>query len=363
VPTGTAQTFIFRALVAPGAPEGVHTNRLDGSSSFVVFPGTGPSAPVNVVAAPTLDLQVSKSDGAFTSTIGGTALYTIGYTNTNALSLTAQSVVLTETFAPPEYLIPDAPGWTLAAPGIYTRSLGDLPTGASGVVTIALGISPDIPAEYWAVTNTVQIGASGSLEEPGTIEQPASNNTSTDVDVIRGSDLAVVGMTVVPTTPQQGKPITVVVTLENRGVDATIGPETSVISGWFGADLYVKPAGGPPPSGPGDRYLGACPTITNYCPATIRWDLHKQIKGYGIEGLLPGETWLVTYVYNLPDGGLKWLYVQADPFWGEGGDPNPNFGSSQRGRITETSEINNIFGPFAIDVRGNIYLPIILKNR
>jgi len=71
----------------------------------------------------------------------------------------------------------------------------------------------------------------------------------------------------------------------------------------------------------------------------------------------------VTYVYSLPDGGLKRLYVQADTFWGEFGDPSPNFGSSQRGRITETNEINNIFGPFEIDVRGNIYLPIVLKNR
>ena len=363
VPTGTAQTFVFRALVAPGTPDGAYTNRLDGSSSFVVFPGSGPTAPVNVVAAPTLDLHASKSDGAFTSTIGGTALYTVRYTNTNALGLTAQSVVLTETFAPPDYLIPDAPGWSLAAPGIYTRSIGDLPAGASGFVTFALNISPDIPLEYWVVTNTVQIGSSGSVEEPGTIEQPTANNTSTDVDVIRGPDIAVVGMTVAPTNPQQGKPITVVVTLENRGVDATIGPETAVISGWFGADLYVKPAGSPPPSGPGDRYLGACPTITNYCPTTIRWGLHNQVKGYGIEGLLPGETWLVTYVYNLPDGGLKRLYVQADTFWGEFGDPSPNFGSSQRGRITETNEINNIFGPFEIDVRGNIYLPIVLKNR
>ncbi len=363
VPTGTAQTFVFRALVAPGAPEGVYTNRLDGSSSFVTFPGSGPTAPVNVVAVPTFDLRASKSDGTFTNTVGGTALYTVRYTHTNALGLTAQNVVLTETFAPPDYLIPDAPGWSFAAPGLYTRSLGNLIVGASGFVTFALNISPDIPLEYWAITNTVQIGSSGSVEEPGAIEQPASNNTSTDVDVIRGSDIAVVSMTVAPPTPQQGKPITVVVTFENRGVDATIGPETTVISGWFGADLYVKPAGSPPPTGPGDRYLGACPTITNYCPTTIRWGLYNQIKGYGIEGLVPGETWLVTYVYNLPDGGLKQLYVQADPFWGEFGDPSPNYGSSQRGRITETNEINNIFGPFEIDVRGNIYLPIVLKNR
>jgi len=355
---------MFRARVAPSAPDSTYFNQVDGSWTRAVFNGTGQTAPVEVIATPTFDVQVSKSDDAPTATIGGTVVYTVYYTHTlNRLSLTAKNVVLTETFSPADYLIASAPDWNFVSTGVYTRLIGDVPADTSGIVTFALQIAPDIPEEYLSITNTVQIGASPPDDVPEAIEQPASN-TFTDVNAIRGSDIAVLGFTVAPTNTSQGKPITVVVTLQNQGIESTIGPEATATSGWFGIDLYVKPGGSPPPTGPADRYLGFCASPVNPCPAQDqRPDLFEYVKGYNIEGLAPGETWVVTFTYVLPDGGKKQLFAQVDPFWAEGSDPDPVWGASAYGRIREANEQNNIANLGQIDVIPDIYLPVILKNR
>jgi hypothetical protein len=170
----------------------------------------------------------------------------------------------------------------------------------------------------------------------------------------------VTNLTYAPARLRQGGLLTVWVTLENRGPDSTQGPDGK---GWFGTDLYVKPAGSASPTGPGDRYLGACPANTNYCPDAIRQDLVKLTKSEGGEGLAPGEVWALTYTYRIPTAGAQWLYAQADTFWGQNGDPDPTlYGSSQQGRITEGLEANNIFGPVSIYVNPNLYLPLIFRG-
>ncbi len=349
-----SKQLIFKVLVAPTTADGTYYNQLDGSSSQTVFQSTGATAPVLVVASPKFDVQVSKTDNAYTNTLGGTRVYTIHYTNTlNTLNLIARNVVVTDTFDPVDYLIADAPGWTLAAPGIYTQSIGNLPAGATGWVTLALQVDPGIPSDYLIVTNTAQIRADAPLNVPEAIEQPASNNTAIDVDTIRGADIAVLGLTYTPASLHQNSLITVVVTLQNQGIDPVIGPDGM---SWFSTDLYVKPLGDPPPSGPDDRYLGLCPVITDYCPSTARWSLHKDLNS----GLAPGEVGTLTYHYVLPTVGTQWLYAQADPYWGL--PATTTFGTPDHGRIFERNEINNIFGPVAINVNANVYLPIVLRN-
>jgi uncharacterized repeat protein (TIGR01451 family) len=356
VPANSTQIISFRALVNVNTPDGTYYNQLDGSSPQIVFPGTGPTAPV-VVVQPIYDVQVSKTDGTYTASIGGETVYTIRYTNTlNSLNLTAGGVVLTETFAPSNYLIADAPGWNLVSPGVYTYFVGDLPMGATGQVTFGLQIDNSIPAQYFTITNTVEIDAAGAVEIPEAIEQPTSNNTSVDVDLIRGADLAVTGASYSPSSLAPGRPITVVVTVENRGLDVALGPDAA---GWFGTDLYLKPANAPAPVNPGDRYLGACPTSTNFCPSTVRYD---RIGYYQGGGLAPGQTTTITFTTKLEGGGTQWLYLQADTFWGQNGDPDPTmFGSSAHGRIFEPIESNYIYGPIAIFVNANVYLPLIRK--
>jgi hypothetical protein len=227
-------------------------------------------------------------------------------------------------------------------------------------VTFTLNVPLDLPAEYLTITNTAQISAEPPPEMPDAYETPTNNNVSTDTDIVRGADIVVTGLTVNATHFRQGGTMTVWVTLQNQGPDPTQGPGGT---GWFGSDLYVKPANSAPPSGPGDRYLGACPNVTNYCPSTLRLDLYKLTMGPSGNGLAPGESLVLTYTYAIPTVGEHWLYVQADTFWGERGDPDSTlYGSSQHGRIVEGNEENNIFGPVSIYVNPNVYLPIVLRR-
>ena len=353
VPANSTQIMSFRALVDSATPDGTYYNQLNGSSTQIVFPGTGPAAPVLVVQ-PAYDVQVAKTDGAYTATIGTETIYTIYYTNTqNPLNLTASGVVLTDTYTPSDYLIADAPGWNLVSPGVYTYFVGDLPAGATGSITFGLLIDNSIPPAYFTITNTIEIDDAGAIEIPEAIEQPAANNVSVDADLIRGADLAVTGMSYTPLTLAIGRPITVFVTVENRGVDPALGPDAA---GWFESNLYVKPVSAPPPSGPGDLYLGLCPTPGNYCPLTARKTLSTTYSG---NGLLPGQTAALTFTTVLQAGGAQWLYVQADTYWG---DPATTvYGTPDHARVSEVNETNNIFGPISITAGAKVYLPIIRR--
>jgi len=356
VPAHTTTTLVLRALVAADTPDGVYYNQLDGLSQWGMIPGTGPAAPVEI-AVPRFDVQVAKTNEASYTPLGSTTIYKLYYTNTlNPLNITATNVVLTDIFSPAAHLIADAPGWNMVSTGVYTRLIGDLPPGASGWVTFTLNVPSDLPAGYMTITNTVQISAEPPPEMPDATETPTNNNVATDIDIVRGADIVVTGLTASATRFRQGGVMTVWVTVQNQGPDPTQGPGGI---GGFGADLYVKPAGSPPPTGPGDRYLGLCPTMTNYCPdPAARWALYAWV-----DELAPGESRGLTYTYAIPTAGEQWLYVQADTFWGEKGDPDPTlYGSSQHGRIVEGREDNNIYGPVSIYVNPNVYLPIVLRR-
>jgi len=176
--------------------------------------------------------------------------------------------------------------------------------------------------------------------------------------MLAGADLAITAMRLVGQSAGQA---TVAVTLTNQGVEPTLGPGGA---GWFGADLYVKPVGGSPPFGPGDRYLGYCPAPGNYCPGSERADLYRVTKVYDGGGLAPGESWVLTYTFVLSAGSRYWVYAQADTFWGANGDPDPTlFGSSEHGRIVEVNELNNISSRLEVQVHWKVYLPLVVKNR
>jgi len=136
--------------------------------------------------------------------------------------------------------------------------------------------------------------------------------------------------------------------LKNQGFDPTSGPDNL---GWFGTDLYIKPSGSPPPSGPSDHAYGKCPTPTGAC---------KYVKVFNGAGLAAGETYTVSYSYILSQSGNQALYVQADPYWNVSG--TNIYGTPQHGRIIEGDETNNIFGPIEIYAQPAIYLPLIRRN-
>jgi uncharacterized repeat protein (TIGR01451 family) len=358
VPANTEQHLIFRATVAADAAEQYYYNQLDGYSPQVVFDSTGPAAPL-LVASPDFDAYLSKSDDVAAAPIGSRTVYTINYGQTaNTFGFTVTDSVITDTFAPADYLIADAPDWNFVAPGVYTYAVGDLGSGDSGFVTMALQIDNAIPADYFVITNTAEIGGGHVPDVSEAVDAELANNLSVDIDTIRGPDLAIVpgSVTIAPSSLHQGGTMTVTVQVRNQGLETPSGPDGQP---WFGSDLYIKPIDAPAPVNPGDRYLGACPTNTNYCEGTVRLD---QIGYYQGDGLTPTQTTTLTYTVNLPSSGWQWLYFQADTFWGQYGDPDPTtYGSSEHGRMFEGNEANNIYGPIAIFVNSNVYLPLIRK--
>lgn len=360
VPTRTTGAVGFVATVSGSAPDGAALDNTAQVDSNETLPVNGNTASRRV--AYRFDLSLSKTDGKAVASAGERLTYTLRVTNTATYPITATGVIITD------YLEPGlpgltatvlsfaggTPGWNFAgydgAYAMYEYPVGSLGPNQSRAITLVAQITDTLPGGVLAVRNSAEVidgGASGVEVDPG-------NQIASDSDVVAGPDLAVAGIRLVNRTGQQ---VTVAVTVTNQGLEATQGPDGK---GWFGMDLYVKPAGDPPPFGPGDRYLGFCASPTNPCTDT-RYGLYTWIKAWDGPGLAPGETWLVTYTHPFTASGLFWLYAQADPFWGDG---QPASGASQHGRIVEGDEGNNIFGPVLLDATDfKVYLPAVMKNK
>jgi len=125
-------------------------------------------------------------------------------------------------------------------------------------------------------------------------------------------DLVVTGMAIDPASPAVGQPITISVTVENRGTTAT--------DNWFFVDLYVDPAS--PPDDLTD--LG---THYDYCPHILE----------------VGQSCLIIFTHIFTSSGSHTLYAQADTYDGFNG--SPTYGMAQ-----ESDEANNIYGPFGFSI-------------
>jgi hypothetical protein len=190
------------------------------------------------------------------------------------------------------------------------------------------------------------------------IEVNLLNQTAVDTDVVSGPDIVVTDLHAASSTVIPGKPAQFVVTLFNNGFVATHSVDGT---GWFGVDLYVKPAGSPPPTGPADRFLGYCLDSSNY-PCVTQPD-HYLGVGFPGGGLAAGATINLTYTLPITPAGTYWLYVQADPYWAGSLSPYTyTTGTAAHGRIVEGDETNNIFGPIVVKVDyARVYLPIVMK--
>ena len=295
LPAGQSRTLTWYAMVAADVAPGFYTNDVELDANGLTLPGATGLAPVETDIRRYYDLQITKSDGQTFATPGSIVTYTLRYTNTTSNVSLAQ-VSLTDIFTPSEYLTFLGAGWTQTAPGNYTLLRPDLAPGAGDSVLVPILIGAGLPDTILSIANTAIISAVPTVRAT---ETNPGNNVSTDIDVANGSDLTVLSMTYAPARLRQYGPITITVVLMNQGLDPTSGPDNL---GWFGTDLYIKPAGSPPPSGPDDHAYGKCPTPTGSC---------KYVKAYNGTGLAAGETYTVTYSYILPQGGNQVLYVQS----------------------------------------------------
>lgn len=342
VPPGQAITLVWQAFVPLGTLPGFYFNEVELDANGLPLPGRDDLAQVETNIRRYYDLHVIKSDGVTNPSPGSTLNYTIRYTNTSS-NVTLTQVALTDMFSPTAYMTFVGSGWNQVATGVYTRAVADLPPGGSGSVAFLVQSAPSIPPDVLSVSNMVRIDAVPTQRATDT---SPGNNVSTDVDIVHGADIVVTNMTYSPARLRQGGPITVVVTYQNQGVDATLGPDSL---GWFGTDLYVKPNGASPPTGPSDHAYGLCPSPISSC---------KFVQAFQGAGLAPGQIFTVTYTTILKNGGTQWLYVQADPYWNVG---TGLYGTPAHGRIVEGDEVNNIFGPIVIYAQPSVYLPLVRK--
>ncbi|HET7091814.1 MAG TPA: hypothetical protein VFL17_24535, partial [Anaerolineae bacterium] len=366
VPPLAARSVGFVAIVAATAPNGALLDNIGrvGSSEIV----RADSNLSRLTVKYRYDLALSKSDGRTTALAGARLIYTLRITNTASYPVTATGVIITDYIEPgliePGLPVPTAtvlsfaggtPGWSFvenAADGnaIYRYLVGSLGPNQTRMITMAVEVADPLPPDVLAIENyaeTLDDSASG-------IELDYSNQGIADTDIVAGSELVVTDIRLLSRSELT---VTVAVMVTNQGVDPTRGPDGTPP---FGTDLYVKPVGAPPPTGPADRTLGLCPPPGPQCDYSVaRWDLYYWWK----DGLAPGATVVLSYTHHLPAEGIYWLYAQADPFWGAEGDPSPVWGSSLHGRNVEFDEENNIFGPLVITAGGNqVFLPVILKN-
>ena len=344
LPAGQALILTWYARVAADVWPGFYTSDVDLDANGLTLPGATGLAMVETDLRRYYDLRISKSDNQTSATSGSIVTYTLRYTNTtNTVTLT--QVSLTDIFTPSDYLTFLGTDWTQTAPGSYTRTLPDLAPGASGNLLVPIQIGANLPDTVLSIVNTASIDA---VSIARATETNLGNNVSADIDTVRGVDITILSMTYAPARLRQYGPITVTVVFKNQGFDSTSGPDGL---GWFGTDLYIKPIGSPPPSGPGDHAYGKCPTPLISC---------KYVKAYEGAGLAAGEIYTVTYSYSLSLGGAQALYAQADPYWNV---PGTNFyGTAQHGRMIEGDETNNIFGPIEIYAQPAVFLPLVRKN-
>jgi uncharacterized repeat protein (TIGR01451 family) len=361
-------TGSVRYTVKVNAPAQVPNGTLISNTAQLSAAGR-PTVSSNTDSVKTLyryDLQMNLKVDKDRSPAGGSLLYTYSLTNSTEMPITLTGVVA---YA---YLEPGLPGLTrtqvlnCAAPcsgwsylgldssgnQIYSAALPALGPNRSTNLTLAAQISPTLPLDVLAVGNY----SDASNEQSGEgVEINGFNQSDEEITTVNGPDIAVQRIK----APAQGilkRNLNIAVVLFNNGFAPSNGPDGQ---GWFGIDLYLKPYGAPPPTGPADRYLGACPTTDNPCPNTLRFPTQYYLFGYPNGSLGTGQTVTVTFPLTVATQGRYWLYAQADTYWN---DPDPMYGTPAHGRVLEGNEQNNIFGPIEIIVdNAKVYLPIVRR--
>lgn len=160
-------SFYASFRVSPSLPPGTNLSMgltLSGSNCGFVGP---PAGETEVPARPAAVLGLTKSASVTTVRPGDTVTYTLGYRNTG--NTDAAGVVLTDTLPTGGLSFVSATGGGTEAGGVVTWSLGTVPHGGSGSVTLQARVN----ATSGAVANTSNITATNSA--------PASASVSVQV--------------------------------------------------------------------------------------------------------------------------------------------------------------------------------------
>jgi large repetitive protein len=180
---GTVQvTLVAPNPVADGVEQWTNTVTItdDGANGPDPNPGNNTATDTTPVdAAP--NLVITKTDGGAATTVGGTILYTITYTNTGTQA--ARQVLIEETL--PAYTTFDevnsSGDWDDTGSGVFFLLVGDLAVGQTGVATFAVIVDNPWPdGEPMQVVNNILIGDDGGNGE----DLDPSDNTATETTPI-----------------------------------------------------------------------------------------------------------------------------------------------------------------------------------
>lgn len=294
------------------------------------FPGVDVN-PANNVATDVdyvtpANLRVFKYDEAAVVKPDQTTTYNIAVVNTGGAA--ASNVVITET--PPLALVQvvSAPGWTPVG-SAFVKSIGTLEPGASFNDTFTVRVL-NSASNGSLITNTVRVNASN--------QDPSQTQflTATDVNIVAtgAPDLRIVAVN--PEDAVAGQPTPFVVQITNAGT----GPATT----WFYTDMYVRRGTGSPPAD--------------------RTELGDTYVDSGT-GMAPGENRLLTFNWTFALTGTYQIYFQIDTCDTSSIGPSGLCLDPSYGRIPESNELNNIFGPVNVFVfkttPQRTYLPFIAK--
>jgi uncharacterized repeat protein (TIGR01451 family) len=321
--SGISATATLIAQVDAGITGGssVTNTAQIGFSGIDVNPADNTAMDVDTVPPP--DMYLFQDDGV--AIVGANQFLTYTFYYRNMGGTLAGSVVITET-PPASVTIQDFSGW-LQNGGTYSYTVGSVAPGATGTVAMAARVNSGVGLGT-LLTSTSRIAAAAD-------SNPA-NDRSTDVDIVQasGPDLKITG--VYTGSPAVGLPETIVVTVTNIG---TAGTTT-----WFYTDLYMDRVPlNRTDLGDDFKYISA--------PATR----HQPSK---VESLAPGQSVQVEYQVMFNDTTTHQLYFQADTCDLAGACLDASYG-----RIAETNEANNVFGPISLTAVSPhvLYLPVVRK--
>ncbi len=345
IPANTTQTLSFEAEIDPLTPSGTYWNNLSGEVDGFQLPDVD-TAPVDVEGILLYDLEISKSDGVLLAFEGEALTYTIRYTFNHPIGqeFALYDVVLTETVEPADFTtgVTQPDGWRyVESLGVYTYDLGTLHTHytgkRTGELTFTVYLSDVIPAEYERLTNTIQSDHWVAVEA---YEQDLEDNQATDIDILRGSDLAITDITFDPAVPRVGQVITANITFVNQGKDdiETRWNGSGTGDDWlFVLEFYLKHYS-LPPEDVFDHAGGYC--VDPSCTVTRAHHLAWW------PGLNNGESRTVPVTFTVEEEGNYYPYAQIDVSWPEEKAPRPGteIGWGQPfGLVEEAIESNNLY--------------------
>ena len=338
-------TLTFRAKADYFAVTGVYCNDVQVQMGKFVLPRRTPmQSCVSLTELPHVDVQISKDDGQRIIDAGQVLQYTITYTNSAESQAAVQTIIITDSIHPTEYVSISAPDWQLDGEH-YVYQAGPLTPGESGSVTLTASLAHTIPDDVLVVENMVTIGY---LAAQKTIEINPQDNQAIDRDFLQAPDLTITALQVKPAMPGLNTPLTVTVIISNQGRDPiTQRWDGSHDGPLFAVELYVKPHPSLPPQDVFD-HAGGGDTTEDY----ILWLAGQLDSGESTEA--------VFYLPPLTHGGQHDIYAQVDistqctpcsAYWGH-----------PWGLIFEAYEDNNVSAAYFLDLPTQLYLPLIMRH-